>query len=89
MVKYGFGMGSMRVIVLSWGKPDYLGVTILGDTRLSDALCFIAVGVDTDGGGVTRARAGPAWNDAKWAMPRALDDGPAPMQSALGRALLC
>ena len=44
-------MGSMRVIVLSWGKPDYLGVTILGDARLSDALCFTAVGVDTDGGG--------------------------------------
>ena len=44
-------MGSMRVIALSWGKPDYLGVTILGDARLSDALCFIAVGVDTDGGG--------------------------------------
>ena len=50
MVKSGFGMGSMRVIALSWGKPDYLGVTILGEARLSDALCFIAVGVDTDGG---------------------------------------
>ena len=50
LVKSGFGMGSMRVIALSWGKPDYLGVTILGDARLSDALCFIAVGVDTDGG---------------------------------------
>ena len=44
-------MGSMRVIALSLGKPDYLGVTILGDARLSDALCFIAVWVDTDGGG--------------------------------------
>ena len=44
-------MGSMRVRALSWGKPDYLGVTILGDARLSDALCFIAVGVDTDGRG--------------------------------------